>query len=34
MRPRPIRSQLYLPIFRFGITDEDWGFSRTRTGAL
>ena len=26
MRPRPIRSQLYLPILRFGITDEDWGF--------
>ena len=26
MRTRPIRSQLYLPILRFGITDEDWGF--------
>jgi hypothetical protein len=26
MQPRPIRSQLYLPILRFGITDEDWGF--------
>lgn len=26
MRQRPIRSQLYLPILRFGITDEDWGF--------
>jgi hypothetical protein len=25
MRQRPIRSQLYLPILRFGITDEDWG---------
>lgn len=25
MQPRPIRSQLYLPILRFGITDEDWG---------
>ncbi|MFN0120768.1 MAG: hypothetical protein ACKV2V_09730 [Blastocatellia bacterium] len=24
MTPRPIRSQLYLPILRFGITDEDW----------
>lgn len=26
MQPRPIRSQIYLPILRFGITDEDWGF--------
>jgi hypothetical protein len=26
MRPRPIRSQIYLPALRFGITDEDWGF--------
>lgn len=26
MQPRPIRSQLYLPVLRFGITDEDWGF--------
>ncbi len=25
MRQRPIRSQLYLPILRFGITDDDWG---------
>ena len=25
MRPRPIRSQIYLPVLRFGITDEDWG---------
>lgn len=25
MQTRPIRSQLYLPILRFGITDEDWG---------
>jgi hypothetical protein len=25
MQPRPIRSQLYLPVLRFGITDEDWG---------
>src|SRR5262245_31098974 len=26
MQPRPVRSQLYLPVLRFGITDEDWGF--------
>lgn len=26
MQHRPIRSQLYLPVLRFGITDEDWGF--------
>ena len=26
MQPRPIRSQLYLPVLRFVITDEDWGF--------
>src|SRR5262245_46506489 len=25
MRPRPMRSQIYLPVLRFGITDEDWG---------
>jgi len=25
MRPRPVRSQIYLPVLRFGITDEDWG---------
>lgn len=25
MHPRPIRSQIYLPVLRFGITDEDWG---------
>lgn len=25
MQPRPIRSQIYLPVLRFGITDEDWG---------
>jgi hypothetical protein len=25
MRPRPVRSQIYLPALRFGITDEDWG---------
>jgi hypothetical protein len=24
MQQRPIRSQLYLPVLRFGITDEDW----------
>jgi hypothetical protein len=23
---RPVRSQIYLPVLRFGITDEDWGF--------
>lgn len=26
MQARPIRSQIYLPVLRFGITDEDWGF--------
>lgn len=26
MQSRPIRSQIYLPVLRFGITDEDWGF--------
>jgi hypothetical protein len=26
MTPRPVRSQIYLPVLRFGITDEDWGF--------
>ena len=26
MQQRPIRSQIYLPVLRFGITDEDWGF--------
>ena len=25
MQARPIRSQIYLPVLRFGITDEDWG---------
>jgi len=25
MQTRPIRSQIYLPVLRFGITDEDWG---------
>lgn len=25
MQSRPIRSQIYLPVLRFGITDEDWG---------
>src|SRR5262245_9774970 len=25
MQPRPIRSQIYLPVLRFGLTDEDWG---------
>lgn len=26
MQARPIRAQIYLPVLRFGITDEDWGF--------
>src|SRR6266403_4043417 len=26
MRPRPIRSQLYLPVTRFGVADADWKF--------
>ncbi len=26
MQPRPVRAQIYLPVLRFGITDEDWGF--------
>jgi hypothetical protein len=25
MQPRPVRSHIYLPVLRFGITDEDWG---------
>lgn len=25
MQQRPVRSQIYLPVLRFGITDEDWG---------
>lgn len=25
MQSRPMRSQIYLPVLRFGITDEDWG---------
>lgn len=25
MQQRPMRSQIYLPVLRFGITDEDWG---------
>lgn len=25
MQARPVRSQIYLPVLRFGITDEDWG---------
>jgi len=25
MQPRSVRSQIYLPVLRFGITDEDWG---------
>jgi len=27
MQPRPVRSQIYLPVLRFGITDEDWGIT-------
>ena len=26
MRPRPIRSQIYLPVVRFGVRDTDWKF--------
>ena len=26
MRTRPIRSQIYLPVVRFGVTDTDWKF--------
>jgi len=26
MRPRPIRSQIYLPVTRFGVLDSDWKF--------
>ena len=26
MRPRPIRSQIYLPVTRFGVVDADWKF--------
>lgn len=26
MRPRPIRSQIYLPVRRFGVVDTDWKF--------
>lgn len=26
MQTRPIRSQIYLPVLRFGITDEDWAW--------
>ncbi len=26
MRPRPIRSQIYLPVSRFGVVDSDWKF--------
>ena len=26
MQARPTRPQIYLPVLRFGITDEDWGF--------
>ena len=26
MRARPIRSQIYLPVVRFGVRDTDWKF--------
>jgi len=26
MHPRPIRSQIYLPVVRFGVVDSDWKF--------
>lgn len=26
MRQRPIRSQIYLPVVRFGVRDTDWKF--------
>ena len=26
MKPRPIRSQIYLPVVRFGVVDTDWKF--------
>jgi hypothetical protein len=26
MRARPIRSQIYLPVTRFGVVDADWKF--------
>ena len=26
MRARPIRSQIYLPVVRFGVRDSDWKF--------
>jgi len=26
MRPRPVRSQIYLPVTRFGVLDSDWKF--------
>jgi hypothetical protein len=26
MRPRPMRSQIYLPVTRFGVLDSDWKF--------
>jgi len=25
MQLRPVRAQIYLPVLRFGLTDEDWG---------
>jgi hypothetical protein len=26
MRARAVRSQIYLPVLRFGITDQDWAY--------
>lgn len=26
MRPRPIRSQIYLPVVKWGVNDADWKF--------
>ena len=26
LTPRPVRSLIYLPILRFGLTDQDWIF--------
>jgi hypothetical protein len=31
MRPRPIRSNIYLPVVRFGVFTSDWKFVLTAT---
>jgi hypothetical protein len=31
MRPRPIRSNIYLPVVRFGVVAADWKFVLTAT---